>query len=613
MIVKKTYMITVLVILSFLLASCEKFLTRDPQDKQTNDTFWQNEVSLRTYAQDFYSNFFRGYDTDFRVFGKFSTGDDFVDDFITISGGYTVFPVSNIDGYNSYHAYGWDDMYGVIYKANVMLEKIPEMSIPETSRNHWLGVAYFFRAMAYSSLLKQYGGCPYFERVTDPSDTEELYKDRDSYLTVAGNVLADYQFAIKNMREDDTKLQVNKYVAGAYMSRDMLYHATWLKYHTDTGDENLKPLFQGAVDGALTVMAGPFSIGNAYNALFCTESLSGNPEVIFYREYASGIIMNSVILYGRGSHALGGATTDALESYLCSDGLPIFQSPLYKGGKYHDISKGAFDNRDPRLYETMVDSLRILGAIGKAWNDGSSPTGYCTRKFINDEWYEQNLDYVAVGGRSPADAPCMRYSEVLLNYAEARYEISKIGGDAFVQTDLDNSINKIRNRVLKRDGRSMPPLPKMVLAQGGAGIMAGDTVIDDPVRDRSVDPVLWEIRRERRVEMMQEGRRCEDLRRWGKYAYLNSEDAEGNPSKAFCGAYINLSYPEFADITGGIILFDPENPSDASAKKGYLMYDYRKGKRVFNDDKYYLKALPSSEIVKYMDKGYILTQNPGWE
>ena len=37
------------------LCGCDDFLNKDPQDKQTNDTYWQTETSLRTYAQDFYS------------------------------------------------------------------------------------------------------------------------------------------------------------------------------------------------------------------------------------------------------------------------------------------------------------------------------------------------------------------------------------------------------------------------------------------------------------------------------------------------------------------------------------------------------------------------------
>ena len=67
------------------LTSCEDFLDRDPLDKQTNDTYWQTESSLRTYAQDFYSSFYTGYATDYTDFGNYFSGDDFTDDFLTLA------------------------------------------------------------------------------------------------------------------------------------------------------------------------------------------------------------------------------------------------------------------------------------------------------------------------------------------------------------------------------------------------------------------------------------------------------------------------------------------------------------------------------------------------
>lgn len=605
---KRIYLILSLVVIATTFTGCDKFLTRDPQDKQTNDTFWQSETSLRTYAQDFYSSFFRGYDADYSVFGRFSTGDDFNDDFIQ-GGGYIVFPVSNIQGYNGSDSQGWTSMYSAIYKANVMLEKIPDMTISDEAKKHWQGVGYMFRAMAYSQLLRVYGGCPYFDKVTNPADEETLYKDRDPYLTVAKNVLKDYDFAIKNMRADDGRQQVNKYVAAAYMSRDMLYHGTWIKYHENGSEADVKALLQGAVDGAKVVMAGPFAVGNEYNKHFCVDDLSTDKDVIFYREYTYGVQCNSVGIYGRREDARGGASEDAINAYLCSDGLPIGQSKVYTGGKYNEVTKGALENRDPRFYETFCDSLRIMAVTGVSYIDGQSSTGYCCRKFINDEWYapgSPDSKFVSGTGQSPADAPVMRFSEVLLNYAEACYEMGTLS-----QTDLDNSINKIRARKIKRNGVELPCLPPMVLS--GSSITANGVAIDDPARDKSVAPVLWEIRRERRVEMMQEGRRSEDLRRWAKYSYLNSEDAAGNPAMSFLGAYVNTTEGKYKGVKINFPVFDPEDPANPNSPKGYLLYGYQKGMRVFNSDKYYLKAIPVNEIVKYNDKGYKLTQNPGWE
>lgn len=50
----------------------------------------------------------------------------------------------------------------------------------------------------------------------------------------------------------------------------------------------------------------------------------------------------------------------------------------------------------------------------------------------------ENGSSYCTGILSPADAPCIRYAEVLLNYVEARYEISQVGGDAFLKMTLTN-------------------------------------------------------------------------------------------------------------------------------------------------------------------------------
>lgn len=616
------------VLLLIQLSSCENFLDREPQDKQTNNTYWLNETSLRTYAQDFYSKYFIGYGTDYNVFGGYFSGDNFTDDFLTLAGGVRNFPASATTDINATTT-PWSSGYDVVYKANVMIEKIPGMNISEEAKNHWTGVACFFRAMAYSSMTKIYGGVPYIDRVLDPNkDRDILYKDRDSYLTVAKKIEEDYQFALGNVRIDDTKQQVNRYVVGAYMSRDMLYHATWLKYHGTTvgptseivPDNDLKILFQGAIDGAEVVMkAGIFNVGNDYNAIFATDELASNPEVIFYREYTSGVQCNALMSYNASENQImGGVTENVIRSYLCSDGLPIEQSPLYKGTNDLRI-EATFQNRDPRLYQTVVDSLRIMNSGLNP--TAASPTGYATKKFLNEQWFADDSPFTK-NIYSPADAPTIRYAEVLLNYVEARYEISLIGDLPFAQTDIDKSINLLRGRQLNKWGEKPQvkhTMPTVFL--NGNSLSVNGITINDPMRDISVDPILWEIRRERRIELIMEGVRGNDLRRWAKYDYLNSDET-GNgatmPDLTFLGAYVVKSdYPGIKTGKDGVHLFNPADPSNTNPDEGYIWYLNQYNIRVFKkgeitSERYYLRSIPATQITTYKDKGYKLTQNPGW-
>ena len=620
------------VLLALIFSSCERFLDRPPFDKHSYDDYWTSESAMRSYAQDFYSNFFFGYGADYTVFGGYFSGDNYTDDFLTLGGGYRTFPVTAKTDINAVTG-TWSTGYDIVFKANAMMAKIPDSPISEEAKNHWMGVARFFRAMAYSDMAMAYGGVPYIDRVlvpSDPKDRDELFKDRDPYLYVAKKILEDYEFALKNVRADDGKLQVNKYVVGAYMSRDMLYHATWLKYHGSTvgptsqkiPDAELKTLFQGAIDGAQVVMnSGNFHIGNSYNAIFTTDVLPADPdiagEVVFYREYTDGVSTNALMSYNATENInhLGSVTQNVIESYLCIDGLPIGQSPLYKGSQDPSI-RYSFQNRDPRLYDTVVDTLRIFNSgLHPA---GASPTGYAPKKFLNEAWLAAESPFTK-NNRSPADAPTIRYAEVLLNYVEARYEISRVGGAPFTQNDLDLSVNQLRDRKLVKWGESKDmarSMPRMVLA--GNGITADGILINDPARDPDVDPVLWELRRERRVELIMEGRRGDDLRRWAKYKYLNSEDEMGNPDMTFLGAFIKVSdYPGIKTGENGVRLFNPKDPGNSNPNEGYIWRLTQKNVRVFkegdlNYERYYLRAIPDNQLTKYKDNGYQLTQNPGW-
>jgi len=421
------------------------------------------------------------------------------------------------------------------------------------------------------------------------------------------------------MRADDKKLQVHKYLVGGLMSRNMLYHATWLKYHGTTvgptsqavADTELKKFFEGAINGAKVVMeSGVYSIGNTYNALFSSEDLAPNKEIIFYREYTSGVSCNALMAYNAGEdQKYGGATVDAINSYLCLDGLPIGQSANYQGITDPSIEY-AFVDRDPRIYETFVDTLRILNS---GIHSSASPTGFAAKKFLNEEWRAAGSPFVT-GILSPADAPVIRYAEVLLNYVEARYEVSKLGGETFAQADLELSINEIRKRELTKWGETpvvKRKLPTVTLS--GNNLTVNGVAINDPARDTTVDPILWEIRRERRTELMMEGRRSEDLNRWAKFEYLNT--ASGSvPSTTVLGAWINKA--DYPGISDKVMLFNPNSPSDTS--KGYINYfansttlrTFKKGE--LESEKNYLRAIPSAQITTYKDEGYTLTQNPGW-
>jgi hypothetical protein len=122
---------------------------------------------------------------------------------------------------------------------------------------------------------------------------------------------------------------------------------------------------------------------------------------------------------------------------------------------------------------------------------------------------------------------------------------------------------------------------------------------DDPDRDPTVSPLLWEIRRERRVELMMEGFRLDDLKRWKKLEYTDTQE---NPDINLGAWIVKADHPKLKDIR---LLND--------AAEGYINPAWKpETQRLFTDPKVYLEPLPINQIKLYLDQGVTLTQNPGW-
>jgi hypothetical protein len=557
-------------ILSFFLAvtvllGCKKdFLERLPQDILTDDTYWSNENNVRTFAYGFYPAYFTGYGSGY-AWGRYFSGQSLNDDFAPSQPNQFTKNVPASGG-------GWSFTW--VRKANIFIDRIQTVPMSEEAINHWTGVARFFRAMEYFDMVRSFGDVPWYGHEMDET-SEELYKPRDPRTLVMDSVLADFQFAAANVRASDgvKGLSVNKYVVLAFMSRVFLYEGTWEKYH-NTPSSNATKYLQAAKDAADSIIqSGKYSVAPDYRKMFNSLSLAGNPEVMLYREYQEGLITHSLNSYVNLEPQTG-TSKDAIESYLSKDGLPISISPLYLGDK---TIGDVFTDRDPRLYKTIVPQLRLNGEV-----PNYSTSGYSVLKFLNDE-----IAGLPIGSSSlnPTDAPVIRYGEVLVNYAEAAAELGTL-----TQEDLDKSINKLRDRADVK----MPHLEII----GGEPAVNG-VVYDDPDRDPSVPSMLWEIRRERRIELMMEGFRLDDLKRWMKLEYT---DTEGNPDINLGAWIVKADHPKMKDVK---ILND--------AAEGYIIPAWKpESQRSFVDPKVYLDPLPLDQIKLYSDHGVDLTQNPGW-
>jgi hypothetical protein len=285
--------------------------------------------------------------------------------------------------------------------------------------------------------------------------------------------------------------------------------------------------------------------------------------MILYKQYVAGFLSHSVIGYTNGTTVMSGLNKSAVEAYVCTDGQPITLSPLYQGD--NSIQQLRM-NRDKRLLETIDTFLCYNGALVAGLN---SSTGYRPSKFL------QPLDPNQQAPNNSTDAPLFWLAEVYLNYAEACAELDQLGKYSLTQADLDQTVNKLRQRA------GVQPL----VLNGPQSV--GFT---DPKKDADVTPLIWELRRERRVELMMDGFRYQDLMRWKKGKYM---DSQLNPD-SFLGAKV------------------PANANVVRNVQGYIMPYAANLQRTFTDPKNYLSAVPTSQILLYPQALQASMQNPGW-
>lgn len=465
------------------LTSCnDDFMQRDPHTEITQKNFFNTEQDLRLYCYGLVNT------PAYSYIGDAGTDDQATTDNVTIKNIMTsANPTSTtIDA-------GWD--WKRLYDINYFLDNCKKADVSDEVMAHWVGVARYYRAEFYMTMVKKYSDVPWCDHTLATND-EALYGKRDSRETVMQHVMDDYQYAADNVKADQPKGAIDRWIVLASMARTALYEGTYRKYHSELNlQASADALIKKAADAASEIMqSGRYSIYNTghpesdYASLFNATDLTSNPEMIQAHYYERNVAENGIW----GAYMFGNyipcPTKALVQAYLMKDGTYYSAQPGYQTKQFVD----EFKNRDPRMSQTLAyPGWELKGTMGYAPGQGiyvqnlnKNFTGYHQLKgFPNskDKDYYLGIDY-----------PTIRYAEVLLIYAEAKAEQGQL-----TQADLDKTINLLRDRA------GMPHLTMNVTA--------------DPVESAKfpgVSAVLLEIRRERRVELAFEGFRFDDLMRW---------------------------------------------------------------------------------------------------
>ncbi|RYZ55814.1 MAG: RagB/SusD family nutrient uptake outer membrane protein, partial [Chitinophagaceae bacterium] len=421
-------------------------------------------------------------------------------------------------------------------------------------------------------------------------------------------VYDDLKFAMTNVRLSDGDQYVNRYVVAGFVSRIALHEGSWQKYYYNNNERATK-FFQLAEEaGNMVISSGRYDIVTDFRTLFTSNTLAGNRDVVLYRHYDPAVnVLHSVATYNNLSESVAfGPTTDLIKSFIAVDGN-AWQNSTEPNAADFSIAN-MIQTRDSRLEATFYD---------KPTNKNRASYWY-----INKFLPRSVAASVAAGNTPPAeftsnknetDYPVFRYAEALLNWIEAKAELSTLGTGSINQGDIDLSINKIRNR----------PLAPEAIAKGvkkTAPLSLAD-LPDDPNRDPSVPALLWEIRRERRMEFAFEYGRYDDLKRWKKLAYMDTEAEK----ELLSGGWVNFS----AELPGELIAAKVGQISVVTANGTTIVYDGSNGAQLkgffrstttngrlpflnIPNVNPYLTPVGRNQMDDYRNRGYVLTQTEGW-
>lgn len=627
-----------------VLTSCNDFLDREPLDEVTPDKYLWSDSELASYAVKHYS---------FNTHGGWNIGtwgeDNHTDNQATANAANRWIPGQWKVAETIKHSddpWNFDAIREANYFLGVVIPRYESGQIKgdQKKAGHYIGEVYFQRAWQYFNKLQTFGDFP-ISKTTLPDEIGALTEasKRMPRNEVARFIIEDLDKAIALLTNnpDGGKNRITKNVALLVKSRVALYEASWLTYHKGTNRVPGGPGWPGTATGinidaeisyfiaeckkAAAEVAdnikladnNGLKVGNPYFAQFSDLSLEKYPEILMWRAYNLvdfGIRHSATFYIRTGGNT--GFTRQFVETFLCTNGKPIYASPdLYKGDKsILDVKK----NRESRLQLFMMTPGEVLSNITTlkdtlalapniiAKEETRPVTGYMLRKGLSDNWYRD-------GDTSIEGCPIFRAAEAYLNYMEA--------------SCIENGGNSIDNKAATywkaiRDRAQLPDYQITIDAtelskESDWAVYSGGV---------QVSKLLYCIRRERRCELMEEGFRMNDLKRWRALDQLKNYQIEG---VNLWGSNLKNMYPVLGAngqptgasrlIPEGMPNANVSNPQNSDylrpyqiVKSGNLAYDG------YNwCDAHYLNPISMQHFritATNPDDGStsVIYQNPGW-
>lgn len=573
---KKKYIYLVFAILVSGISSCDDFLDEAPKSNMAPEVYFENESQLLAYTDDLYPKILPGSATNSYGFYAQDAGtDNQIEKNAPNHFDEGMWKVPANDDSNNPN-WSFEKIYRLNYfLVNVMPKFGNDLSgtantIVGNLANikHYIGEIYFLRAFEYFNRYQKFGDFPI---IREPlNENPQVLTDASKRMPrneVARFILSDLDNAINLMSDKNmATTRINKDAALLLKSRVALYEGTWLKYFKGTAfvpngkdwggknkDYNANYQYpNGDIDAEIQFFLNEAMVAskevadkyvsqltqntgvlqqdadessNPYYNMFASDDLSGIPEVLLWREYVQDLIGNDVALAANQGNWNVGLTRGYVQNFLAKDGMPVYIYGTYADGDgvHYKGDKTIADvryNRDPRLSiflkepgqkNILTESVKGLDlfyeepypdVITGSDQRGYS-TGYALRKggAFDTKYCIQNKGCVGI--------VIFRAAEALINYVEASYE--KAFPDGGGNLDWDSDAMRYWDALRQRAG-----ITGTINATVGATQMELEKENDWAAYSAGtlVDPILYNIRRERRCEFLSEGLRYMDLCRW---------------------------------------------------------------------------------------------------
>ncbi|MBQ7709750.1 MAG: RagB/SusD family nutrient uptake outer membrane protein [Bacteroidales bacterium] len=602
------YILSSAVVLGLMAVSCD--LTENPQAEAGRAIVFGDESGLRSYTNGFYT-----YLPDYSNAHKINTTQDHSAKMSIGTyeqGAYTT---------STSTSWGW----GSIRNVNYFIKYNVDPGVPQDVRDNYTGIARLFRAYLYYDKLVTYGNVPWIDKPLDPTD-DELYKTQDNRDVIIRNIMDDLDFAAEHITATGNATYANtvdRWTALALKSRICLFEGTFRKYHANStyGKQYLSgctipadELLKAAADAASEVIFdGPYKLHTgskayeeggrgAYRDLFISDNPQTDEVMLAYQQSKDlSRLGEANWWYNSTSYGPHLSMTRAFaKTYLNADGS--IYSEKNAAGAYKTFVEET-TGRDPRLCQTIrgADYSRKnnTGAYVKTAPDMSlSLTGYQYTKYVMDDSGYDNAR------SNDNDVPLLRFAEVLLNYAEAKAELGTITDE-----DWSKTIGALRRRA-GITGGDLDNLPTTV-----------DTYLQQTFYPNVTSAVILEVRRERAIELILEGFRLNDLKRWACGSNWQNAPWDGVYIPKL-DAPIDLNGDGTADV---YVTADAEYQKSGQYKSiAMILNDNQKANQIADDpnhgyllgyelprkwnDNMYLYPVPENVIQKNTN----LVQNPGW-